>query len=449
MLTRLVSLAGLVLLTGCGVAYISPKVTKSDGDVHVMRLDAETVKLANTTRYTPRELPASFFANAGGGSGLRGAGAPPPATLDRENRPAAMTSRTPPAANPGPYEIGIGDVVLLATKTAGSTIEELSGLLAAQNARQGYTVQDDGAIAIPDVGRVMLAGLTLEEAEVQLFQSLVENQIDPTFSLEVAELNSKRVALGGAVAQPRALPITLVPLTLDAALSAVGGITSTDLDYASIRIYRDGSLYQIPMSEYLSRPALQKTRLVDGDSVFVDTEYELSRAQAYFQEQIALTNFRQTARSNALAELNSEVSLRRAALQEDRANYQARVALNAEERDYVYLTGEVANPSRFELPLGHQANLADALYGNNGFSLREANSGQIYVLRASQLPGSDAPVTAWHLNGGDASNMILATKMEMRPNDIIFIAEQPITRWNRVIQQFIPSLINTTGGILE
>ena len=203
------------------------------------------------------------------------------------------------------------------------------------------------------------------------------------------------------------------------------------------------------MSEYLSRPALQKTRLVDGDSVFVDTEYELSRAQAYFQEQIALTNFRQTARSNALAELNSEVSLRRAALQEDRANYQAHVALNAEERDYVYLTGEVANPSRFELPLGHQANLADALYGNNGFSLREANSGQIYVLRASQLPGSDAPVTAWHLNGGDASNMILATKMEMRPNDIIFIAEQPITRWNRVIQQFIPSLINTTGGILE
>ncbi len=93
----------------------------------------------------------------------------------------------------------MGDVVLLATKSGASTVEELSGLLAAQNRRQGYTVQDDGgAIAIPDVGRIMLGGMTLEEAEAELFQALVENQIDPSFSLEIAEFNSQRVAVGGA-----------------------------------------------------------------------------------------------------------------------------------------------------------------------------------------------------------------------------------------------------------
>jgi polysaccharide export outer membrane protein len=33
----------------------------------------------------------------------------------------------------------------------------------------------------------------------------------------------------------------------------------------------------------------------------------------------------------------------------------------------------------------------------------------------------------------------------MRSNDIVFIAEQPVTRWNRVVQQIVPSLI-TAGA---
>jgi len=37
--------------------------------------------------------------------------------------------------------------------------------------------------------------------------------------------------------------------------------------------------------------------------------------------------------------------------------------------------------------------------------------------------------------------MTLATKFEMRPNDIVFVEEQPITKWNRVVQQIVPSLL--------
>ncbi|WP_373322906.1 polysaccharide biosynthesis/export family protein [Roseovarius pelagicus] len=447
MLRYFILAVGLVTLTGCGVAYISPRVTETDGKVRVLPLTADSVRVANGSSYRPKELPSVFFANAGGGGGLRGAGATPPASLDRQNRPAALEMRLPPNVNPGPYEIGVGDVLLLATKTPGNTVEELSGLLAAQNSRQGYTVQDDGAIAIPDVGRVQIAGLTLEEAEAQLFQSLVENQIDPTFSLEIAEFNSKRVSLGGAVAKPTVAPVTLTPLTLDAALAAAGGINTKDLDYASIRLYRDGTLYQIPLNEYLRRPAVQKARLVDGDSVFVDTEYELDKAQAYFREQITLAQFRQTARIQALNELNSEVSLRRAVLQESRDNFRSQIEFDAVDRDYVYLTGEVVKPSRFVLPFGQTASLADALFDNDGFRNETANPSQLYVLRGSPEPGKPDLVTAWHLNGSDASKFLLATKMQMRPNDVIFIAEQPITRWNRVLQQFIPSIL-TTGGAL-
>lgn len=445
MIKKLIAICGVAILAGCGAAYIPSKVSDDDGKVRILPLTAESVLAANRSIYHPKQLPAVFFQNVGGASGARNYSGGPQPSLSRPLRPGALTLRVPPTVQTGPYQIGVGDVLLLATRGSSSTVEELSGLLAAQNRRQGYTVQDDGAIAIPDVGRVRVQGLTLEEAEAQLFQRLLENQIDPSFSLEIAEFNSKRVSIGGAVGRPTVVPVALTPLTLDQALSAAGGVRSTDPDFTSIRLYRDGSLYQIPLDEYLARADLQKTRLASGDSVFVDTEFELDRAQAYFAEQIALANYRQNARVQALNELQAEVNLRRASLNEARDNYQTRLQLDAVDRDYVYLTGEVNKPARFTMPLGRQASLADALYSEGGFSNNTGNPAQIYVLRGSNDPRDFGAVTAWHLDASNAVNVTLATRFELRPNDVVFIAEQPITRWNRVVQQIVPSLI--TSGV--
>ena len=426
-------------LSGCGSAYISPDVSEtSDGKVRVLSLTAESVLAANRSSYRPQQLPSVFFQNAGGAGSMRGAGTLPEPALQQQQRPIALETRIPPAVPRAPYEIGVGDVILLATKSGRGTVEQLSGLLAAQNSRQGYTVQDDGAIAIPDVGRIRLAGLTLEGAEAEVFQALVENQIDPSFSLEIAEFNSKRISIGGAVANPTTAPITLTSLTLDEALSAAGGINTKDLDFATIRIYRAGELYQIPLPEYLRRGDLQKTRLTTGDSVFVDTAFQLEKAQAYFSEQITLAQFRQTARVQALAELQAEVSLRRASLNEVRSNFQTRMSLDAVDRDYVYLTGELIKPGRFELPFGRQATLADALYANaSGLINNTGNPAAIYLLRGDQ----NGDVTAYNLDGSNPVNLVLATQIEMRPNDIIFVGQQPVTTWNRVVQQLVPSLI--------
>lgn len=444
MFKRFIAIASLAVLASCGTAYISPSVKDADGKVRIVKLDAQSVLAANRSSYAPKQLPAVFFQNAGGASGARGAGAVPAPTLERQSPPATLSLRVPNDPPRMSYDIGVGDVLLLATRGGGGTVEQLSGLLAAQNRRQGYTVQDDGAIAIPDVGRVAVAGLTLEEAEAALFQRLLENQIDPTFSLEIAEFNSKRVSIGGAVGRASVAPITLTPLSLDQALAAAGGIQTPDLDYASIRIYRDGSLYQIPVAEYLRRGDLQKTRLVAGDSVFVDTEYQLDRAQDYFAEQITLSQFRQQSRALALNELQAEVNLRRAALNEVRANYQARIELDAVGRDYAYLSGEVNKPGRFTLPYGRQATLADALYSEGGFDNETGNPSQIYVLRGSDNPREFGAVTAWNLDTRNAANLILATRMQLRPNDVVFIAEQPVTRWSRVIRQITPSLITSS-----
>lgn len=445
MLRAVTSVLMLVGLIGCDTIYQSPSVNPvRDGEakVRVVPMTAETVIAANRSTYEPQGLPAVFFSSPPVvGTTISGGTVPRP--LEDPGQAGFLETRAPPPLTNGPYQIGIGDVLLLATPQVGSTVEQLTGLLAASNARQGYTVQDDGAIAIPNVGRVQVAGMTLEEAESELFQRLVENQIDPTFSLEVAEFNSRKVSIGGAVSNPIVVNIGLNPLFLDEALAAAGGVSTPDVDTASVRIYRDGTLYQIPLNELYSNRGLQRTQLTDGDSLFIDTEFELERAQAYFEQEIRTAEFRQRTRLNQITLLRAEFENRREAMQDVRRNFIARIELDAVDRDYVYLTGEFTTQNRYPLPFDRRANLADAIYSNGGIPTRTGSVREIYVLRGSDDPREFGAITAWQLDGRDATNFLMATRFELRPNDVIFVAEQPVTRWGRVIEQITPSLITT------
>ena len=179
--------------------------------------------------------------------------------------------------------------------------------------------------------------------------------------------------------------------------------------------------------------------------MFVDTSYNLNDAQDYFAQQITLNQARQQSRAAALTELNTEVNLRRANLNEARSNFETRASLGAEKRDYVYLTGEVGKQSRFALPYGQRASLADALFdAGNGIPIETGDVSQIYVLRASDDPREFGAVTAWNLDATNAVNFTLAARFELRPNDVVFVAEQAVTRWGRVIRQITPSLITTS-----
>lgn len=430
--------------SACDTVYQSQKVVaraSSDVKVRVLPITSQSVLLANRSSYVPKQLPRAFSVTAGTGGGFRGSGpVPEPAHL-AQTRPNQLETRLPPHLEPAPYQIGIGDVVLLATPS-GSSVEELSGLLAAQNSRQGYTVQDDGTIAIPSVGRVAIAGMTIESAEDVLFQRLVEAQIEPTFSLEISEFNSKRVSVGGSVNTPGLLPITLTPLYLDEALSRSGGLSASG-DYVSVRLYRDGTLYQIPLKSLYNGSSLKRVLLQPSDAIFVDETYELEQAQAYFEQQISLASFRQNARIAELSQLQSEVSLRRAALEEARSNFRSQTEFGAAQPDFVYVTGEVGKQSRFPLPYGNTASLADALFaGGNGTVVGKSDPRHIYVLRSSSDPAEFGAMTAWQLNAKNAVSLPLATQFELRPNDVIFVAEQPVTRWQRTISQITPSIVS-------
>ncbi|WP_189641136.1 polysaccharide biosynthesis/export family protein [Paramylibacter ulvae] len=439
---KYLALVGTLVLSACGSIYTSPKVAKDD-NVRVVRMTEQSAYEANLSPYTPSRLPAAFNSVAGASRPNVNSRLPIP-SADNSVRPAQSQALLPPSQDSGPYRIGVADVILLATRAGGSTVEELSGLLAATNRRQGYTVQGDGSIAIPDVGRIQLAGLTLEEAEAAVFDILVTKNIEPAFSLEVAEFNSQRASIGGAVRNPTIAPITPKPLYLEEALQMAGGINAPDLDYTTIRIYRDGRLYQIPARDVYTNAG--RVRLDDKDSVFVDTEYELTQARTYFEEQIQLTSQRRADRAQALAELNTQFNIRQRQIDEQQNNFKDRLELGAVKRQYAYLLGEVKTQVRFALPFEQTASLADALYHKDGLVTREADLSEIYVLRRSNDPREFGARTAYHLNAKNAADMLTATVFELRPNDMIFVSEQPVTVWNRVVTQITPSLITATLG---
>ena len=456
---RTVSLsAALLALTGCGVIYTAPGVSDgvpygaaygTDFDVEVVELTYESAAAANLVTYVPARLPLAFQPGAGGvtAGSVRTLQMPalPAATARPTVRPGFVPDQFPPLTEPGAYRIGVADVLLLSVNSS-ATLENLPGLISAQSKRQGYIVQDDGAIAIPDAGRVRVANMTLQDAEAEIFQVLVAAGIDPSFSLEIAEFNSQRVSVGGLVRAPQLLPLTLKPLYLHEAVGLAGGIAANDPSVTKIQLFRDGNIYQIGMERFLSDPATRRIALRDGDSIYVGSEYREAEAQRYFEEQLTLRG-QLLQGTQFQIQLEQIVAQREAtaqqALSDQRALFMERLELGAVERHYAYRTGEVRRPGRMALPFERSMTLADVLFDDGGIDIKFGDYAEIYVLRAESDPQLNGGLTALHLDAENAVNLVVATRLEIRPNDVIFVAEQPVTSWNRTLSQILPQLFLT------
>jgi polysaccharide biosynthesis/export protein len=448
-------IATLLALAGCGIVYTAPGVAENgpsgagfstDYDVEVVALTYESAAAANLKPYVPARLPLAFqpgnSATAGVSTRAPQMPALPASTARPTKRPGFVPDELPPMVEPEAYRIGVSDVLLLSVNGY-ATLENLPGLISAQSKRQGYIVQDDGAIAIPDAGRIRVAGMTLQDAEAEIFGALVAAGIDPSFSLEIAEFNSQRVSIGGLVNTPQLVPITLKPLYLHEVIELAGGISATDPDVTRIQLFRGGNRYQIGLERFLSDPAARRIAMLGGDSVYIGSEYREAEAQRYFAEQLQLRQV-QFQDTNFLIQSEQIQAQREATAQQrladQRALFKDRLDLGAVEQNYAYRAGEVRRPGRMALPFERSMSLADVLFDDGGIDIRVGDYPQIYVLRAESNPESIGGLTAFRLDAENAVNLAVATQMEIRPNDVIFVAEQPVTSWNRALSQILPQI---------
>jgi len=77
--------------------------------------------------------------------------------------------------------------------------------------------------------------------------------------------------------------------------------------------------------------------------------------------------------------------------------------------------------------------LADILVTEDSvLSSPAAKRSEVYLLRGTN------PVRAYPLDAQNPTRLVVADAMELRPNDMLFVAEQPIISFNRTLESITP-----------
>jgi polysaccharide export outer membrane protein len=153
---------------------------------------------------------------------------------------------------------------------AGDTMEVRLGGVPREEIEQvtgTYTVDTQGYVNMPQIGRVRAAGLAQETVQAAIEKKYRESGVytNPTVTV-VVPMSTRFVNVGGEVRLPQRIPYT-PDLTVLAAVSAAGGFT----EYASqsrMRLYRGTKVVTINMREIRKNPA-NDVPLQPGDTIEV------------------------------------------------------------------------------------------------------------------------------------------------------------------------------------
>ena len=102
--------------------------------------------------------------------------------------------------------------------------------------------------------------------------------------------------------------------------------------------------------------------------------------------------------------------------------------------------GETGAQSAIPINSTQRPTLSDAIFSGGVLSNITSDFSQIYVLREKKKL-----FHAYHLDITDPTRIGLASRFEMRPDDIVFVATQPLSLYSRALSQ----ILGSTGLTLE
>jgi len=280
------------------------------------------------------------------------------------------------------YRIGPGDIINVVVWGH----PELSNPMGqTQNIEgQARLVREDGTFFFPFIGVVQAAGRTVEEIRSGVARGLDRYVTDPQVDVRVVSYRSQKVYITGEVRQPGILPVTDQPLTILDAINQAGGF-----------------------NEVADRRRAVLTR--------GEREVDLDILELYA-----------TGRGNLL-------------LQDRDVLF---IPDNAPNK--VFMMGEVAQQMSVPLHDG-RLTLAEAISGAGGFDLTVADTRNVYVLRggeAFETPDGARAIRPeiYHLDARSGTALLLAEAFHLEPRDIIYVSSTGVVRFNRVIQQILPTI---------
>ena len=301
-----------------------------------------------------------------------------------------------------PYMLGIGDEVALvqyidALPTIGSIVNGVDSSQSTSSERQNTTtsassniistsgrVGTDGSLLLIGVGRLDANGRQISELRDEIRTILIRNGQAPNFQLEIKGFNSQkayittdrlsRSSASNAANISAVIPITDRGVTLREVI-ATAGIDFDESVLTIVRVKRNETTYTIGLSDLLVKNS-KELYLKNQDHVFVQSfSYQPGK---------------------------------------------------------VFLLGGVKPQIIPILPESRQT-LAEALFAEDGpLAIASAQRSAVYLLRGRN------PVQAYHLDAQNPVRVLVANEVELRPNDIVFVSEQPISTFNRTLASIVP-----------
>lgn len=189
-------------------------------------------------------------------------------------RAASAREKDPAAAAAEPYEYRVAPLdVLSVTVWDHPELTIPAGEFRAADVA-GNPVLADGTMFYPHVGVLPVAGKTIPEIRALLTDRLRRYVQSPQLDVRVVAFRGKRVQVTGDVVKPSTLPITDVPLRVQDAVAAAGGLGPSAWS-RTVTLTRAGQVHRLDLQAlYDQGDVSQNWLLQDGDVLHVPSREE-------------------------------------------------------------------------------------------------------------------------------------------------------------------------------